>query len=509
MKKLYFCVRNLFFIATVFSLSLLFLGSNVKADTAGDNNPFINKVDTTGHYKPVIENVDVNQIDGTIDISWSVNSDDYSYFQIYRSASDDVYEYYDVSNSTSYTDYNAYVGVHYQYKIVTVYLDENDDELYSEPAFVDDACIPVSTPYIGTVTPAKSHSLKISWYVDENLSGYELYRSTSKNGTYTLVKNMSTSTYFNYFNSYSYKDSNLSVGKTYYYKLRGYMMYDGIKYYGDYSPVKSETVRTNAPIMSQSYSKKAGTNTLKWKSVSDCNGYIIYFKSSAKGKYTKLKTLNGKSKLTFTHKKLKNGKLYFYKIYSYKKIGNRTLNSCEPKIYEKYCDYYTFRDEPYENRMKRLFGNSKTYWYNTSSKASKNMKELKIKVWDVNYRGKKYTRTFYISVHKNLAPSVKKMFKEIYKSKERFPIHEIGCYNWRGKGSTSEHCIGTAFDINSNENYMIDNGKILAGSFWKPKKSKYSIPLNCQLVKILEKYGFSRGFWGNRKDYMHFSYLGT
>ena len=28
------------------------------------------------------------------------------------------------------------------------------------------------------------------------------------------------------------------------------------------------------------------------------------------------------------------------------------------------------------------------------------------------------------------------------------------------------------------------------------------------LVKILEKYGFSRGFWGERKDYMHFSYFG-
>lgn len=101
------------------------------------------------------------------------------------------------------------------------------------------------------------------------------------------------------------------------------------------------------------------------------------------------------------------------------------------------------------------------------------------------------------------------MFKEIYKSKERFPIHEMGCYNWRGNSSTSEHCLGLAFDINSNENYMIDGKKVLAGSFWKPKKNKYSIPLKCKLVKILEKYGFERGLWGSRRDYMHFSYFGT
>ena len=137
------------------------------------------------------------------------------------------------------------------------------------------------------------------------------------------------------------------------------------------------------------------------------------------------------------------------------------------------------------------------------------MKTIKIKVWDINSKGKKYTRKFYLTVQKNLAPSVKQMFKEIYKIKEKFPIHDIGCYSWRGDNSTSEHCIGAAIDINSNENYMIEDGKILAGSFWKPKKNKYSIPLKCSLVKILEKYGFQRGFWGNRKDYMHFSYFGT
>ena len=115
----------------------------------------------------------------------------------------------------------------------------------------------------------------------------------------------------------------------------------------------------------------------------------------------------------------------------------------------------------------------------------------------------KYTRTFYLYVHKGVAPSVDKMFKEIYKSKERFPIHDIGCYNWRGNSSTSEHCLGLAFDINSNENYMVQGKQILAGSFWKPKKNKYSIPLKCNLVKILEKYGFSRGFWGEQIGRAH------
>ena len=55
----------------------------------------------------------------------------------------------------------------------------------------------------------------------------------------------------------------------------------------------------------------------------------------------------------------------------------------------------------------------------------------------------------------------------------------------------------------------IDGKKVLAGSYWKPKKDPYSIPNNSQFVKIMKRYGFYRGAWGKRKDYMHFSYFGT
>lgn len=46
------------------------------------------------------------------------------------------------------------------------------------------------------------------------------------------------------------------------------------------------------------------------------------------------------------------------------------------------------------------------------------MKLVKAKVWDINRHGKKYTRTFYLYVHKGVAPSVDKMFKEIIKARK-------------------------------------------------------------------------------------------
>ncbi|MDO5547648.1 MAG: M15 family metallopeptidase [Eubacteriales bacterium] len=267
------------------------------------------------------------------------------------------------------------------------------------------------------------------------------------------------------------------------------------------------TTTVAATKITKAVSKKASTNTITWKRVSAAKGYIVYYSKSYDGKYKALKTITNNKTTTYTHKGLKNGTPYYYKVVTYKVVNGQKIKNVS-EICEKYCDYYGYAEESYFSRCNRIFGKDEYTPYKTSKQASKNMKTIKIKVWDLR-KGKKYTRTFTLKVHKNIAGTVQKMFAELYKSKNPTPIHTVGAYAWRGDKSTSEHCQGLAIDINANENYMIYNGKILSGSFWNPKKSKYSIPLECDLVTIFEKYGFTRGFWSTSQDYMHFSYFGT
>ena len=191
---------------------------------------------------------------------------------------------------------------------------------------------------------------------------------------------------------------------------------------------------------------------------------------------------------------------------AYKKTANGIIKS-ESDVYAKYCSYYGYDSESYILRARRIFGKDYYKGYTSAAEASSHMKTISIRVWDINSAGNKYPKTVYLTVNEKIAPTVKQMFKEIFKSKERIPIHSIGGYSWRG--GRSEHNEGLAIDINPVENYMIDDGVIQAGSFWSPKTNPYSIPLKCDMVKIMQKYGFYRGFWGNRKDYMHFSYFGT
>ena len=58
---------------------------------------------------------------------------------------------------------------------------------------------------------------------------------------------------------------------------------------------------------------------LKWKKQTDATGYVIYRATKKAGKYKVVKTINKKSTTTWTNKKLKKGKKYFYKIKVYKK----------------------------------------------------------------------------------------------------------------------------------------------------------------------------------------------
>lgn len=179
-------------------------------------------------------------------------------------------------------------------------------------------------------------------------------------------------------------------------------------------------------------------------------------------------------------------------------------------------EHYASADETKAEKCLRLFGevvsDPRAYYDNEDGtidyqRAQGDMVDVTLQVWDLNDSGEKYTRYFTIKVHKNIAATVLQIFREIYAGEEKFPIHYLGGFS---HGGHSEHTIGTAIDINPNENYYY-NSKTgeQVGSYWKPGEDPYSIPLDGEVAQIFKKYGFSQGIWSTTVDYMHFSYFGT
>ena len=147
--------------------------------------------------------------------------------------------------------------------------------------------------------------------------------------------------------------------------------------------------------------------------------------------------------------------------------------------------------------------------YSSATEAKSHMTEVTVKTWDINSSGEKFTRTWKLTVHENMADTVNAIFAEIYALPEQPPIHSLGGYRWC---NCSEHSVGLAIDINPNENYYCDpNGRALTGSYFRPGEDPYSIPVNGSIDQIFAKYGYTRGiYWrSGYKDYMHYSFFGT
>ncbi len=173
-----------------------------------------------------------------------------------------------------------------------------------------------STPWISASVTGKQQ-VKLSWSGVSNASGYEIYRAVGKGGKYTLLKTIANG------NTQSYTDRNVTLGKTYSYKVRGYYADGGGTLYSDFSSKKTVKVALAKVKISKAKSLSSKRVQIVWKKVSGASGYEVYRSKTKNGKYKKIGTLKSWNKVSFTDKKVSRKKTYYYKVRAYKKVRGK------------------------------------------------------------------------------------------------------------------------------------------------------------------------------------------
>lgn len=79
-----------------------------------------------------------------------------------------------------------------------------------------------------TATAKGLSAVAFKWGASVNATGYQIYRSTSPDGTFTPIKMVSSKIT-------SYTDKGLNSGQCYYYKVRSFIIVNSKKYWGEYS----------------------------------------------------------------------------------------------------------------------------------------------------------------------------------------------------------------------------------------------------------------------------------
>lgn len=406
--------------------------------------------------------------------------------------------------SFSHTD--AKLAVSYTYRICG-YRIESGKEVRSDWSEEVTAKTSLTSPVFVGITSVNYKTLKVSYQRVPGATGYQIYRSTKKKSGYKKIGTVKKGSRL------YYQDKKCAVGTKYYYKIRAYRKADGKTTYSDFSTAMQGKTTLPATTITSAFAVGADTLSIAWKKIKGANGYAILRSDKKKGTYEIIATVDGGNVIQTTVGGQENGNDYFYKVKAFYKKGKKYTYGQDSKAQKVAFHYFTYAGESYQDKAMRVFGTIYYNKYQSMAIAAQHMTTITINVWDIAPGGGKVTKQKSLTVNTAIAPSVQKIFEEIYEGQEQFPIKAIGGYSFRGVSSTSEHCEGLAIDINPNENYMIEgNGTITSGSLWAPGQNAYSIPADGEVVKIFKKYGFGWGGDGwssGRRDYMHFSYFGN
>lgn len=263
-----------------------------------------------------------------IEVNWGAVSGAYGY-RIKRSTSKNgtykVVATLKGKNNTTYQDKNVKTAKTYYYKVETINK-VNGKKGYSGDSAVVSAKT-LKTTSITAVKATGSTSVRLEWKAVDGASGYQIYRSMSKDSGYKKVGQVKGK------NTKKYEDKTLEAGKTYYYQVRAYKSNSAKNGVASFSKAqKAWTIKQ--VVFSQITSDSKNQVTLGWKKVSKAQGYDIYRSDKSNSGFEKIASISSGSTLTYTDKGVKSGNTYYYKIAATYKIKGSAGRGSYSKVTE-------------------------------------------------------------------------------------------------------------------------------------------------------------------------------
>ncbi len=174
---------------------------------------------------------------------------------------------------------------------------------------------PVGTPAL-TARSTGFDRIALTWTTSEGTSGYEIYRSTQKNGTYSNITTVNDPDRCEFINI------KLTAGKTYYYRIRAFSVSGETTTYGTFS--SASAAPRGMAVKSEAVSTGCRSIQITWSPISGAGGYEIFRSTTKYGTYLKIGTASSKA-LSYTNSGLITGKTYYYKVRSFCGSGDTAI----------------------------------------------------------------------------------------------------------------------------------------------------------------------------------------
>lgn len=172
-----------------------------------------------------------------------------------------------------------------------------------------------SAPIVTASNVASSGKVKLTWNAVPGAVSYKVYRATSKNGSYRLMKTTTSTSYIN---------TSGVAGTTYYYKVKAVAPAGKIS---KTSVVKIRTCDLAKPTNVKKTTTSKGYPKVTWNAVDGAESYKVYRATNKDGTYKLMKTTTS---LSYINTSAVKGKTYYYKVKAV--CSNSAANSAYSSI---------------------------------------------------------------------------------------------------------------------------------------------------------------------------------
>ncbi len=259
---------------------------------------------------------------GKIRLNWDKIEGTKEYV-VYRATSKSgTYEKLYTTTGTTFRNTSAKAGKSYYYKVKAISnVKSAANSAYSEIVYI--TC-DLPQPVVKVSNISSTGKVKLSWTTIDGAKSYEVYRATSKSGTY---KKLYTTT------GTAFKNTSAKAGKTYYYKVKAVSKFKSAAN-SAYSKMVYRTCDLPKPVVKASNVSSTGKVKLSWTAIDGAKSYEVYRATSKSGTYKKLYTTTGTA---FKNTSAKAGTRYYYKVKAVSKVKS-AANSAYSEMVYRTCD---------------------------------------------------------------------------------------------------------------------------------------------------------------------------
>lgn len=244
---------------------------------------------------PVVKAYNISA-SGENQIKWNEVKKAASYY-VYRATSQEgEFELVKKTTSLSYTDPDAKVGKTYYYIVESV----SKREAVSDPSDKVALTRKLSCPSISLSNVVETGKIKVEWEAVKGAEKYQVYRSLTKGGEYSLIKTTTAT---------SMTNTSTKVGQCYYYKVCAVASKEAAN--SAFSVAKSRVCTLPQPQMGSPKLNYEGKVFINWRALEGVDKYLVYRSTKKDGEYKIIATVNDKK---YIDGDASAGETYYYKV---------------------------------------------------------------------------------------------------------------------------------------------------------------------------------------------------